>query len=112
TITLLLTYNFTASTATAPYYPRTIVGNVQSTSTTGAYSQFKFAGTIIGTIGAPSGGNVPINASVQGRLFTAPTNAPMNRHSNPSRNLPATHAFSLSPSDILAQFYRLDIHAT
>src|SRR5947208_1351144 len=52
-LTLLLTYNFAATTAIAPYYPRSINGYVQSTATTGAYSQYKFTGSINGTIGPP-----------------------------------------------------------
>jgi hypothetical protein len=109
--TLLLTFNFEADTATAPYYPRTINGYVQSTSSTGAYAQLKLAGTIIGTLGVPSSGSVPINASIQARLFSVPPAATRNRRTNASRTLPAKHAFSLSPSDMIAQFYRPDIQA-
>ena len=84
------------TTAIAPYYPRSISGYVQSISATGAYTQSKLAGTIVGTIGAPSGGSVPINASLQGRLYSVPNNAARTRNVVASRVLPPIRAFSLS----------------
>jgi len=109
-ITLLLAYNFTSSSAVPPFYPRSISGYVHSKAATGAYSQLRFEGNISGAItpGPPPGRTVIMNALVDGRLYSLPANSSRTRTAIGSRVLPPIRTFTLFPGDLFAQFTRPD----